>query len=360
MTKSVRLEAPSASGKKFYAIDKVMAGNGFLVNFSHGAVGGSVKTGTKTKEPVSDAAADKIVADLLREKQTGGSHYEIVAVANEAPQFIPPPATKVKCIPPRLLNDVADMMAVQRMVDDSRWWVQVKHDGDRVQLHAVAGGEPVLFSARSGLLRACPQRIVKAVARLPSSTSFILDGELVGEVLWAFDLLNLDADLMAEPYILRYRYLRLLLTALDPVQLVEAAWTPEDKARMILDAKANHEEGVCFIRADAPYESGRPASGGNNLRWKFKVPGTFIVLGHNGTTSITVGLHDGTRMARVSMIGKGPLPALGSVVEVEYLYAQRSLNQPVFKGVRPDVKPEACTRAQLQFKRGIDPLGKTA
>jgi len=44
------------------------------------------------------------------------------------------------------------------------------------------------------------------------------------------------------------------------------------------------------------------------------------------------------------------------VVEIEYLYCQSALVQAVFKGIRTDVLPEACTRGQLQFKDGVDPL----
>ena len=65
-------------------------------------------------------------------------------------------------------------------------------------------------------------------------------------------------------------------------------------------------------------------------------------------------LADGTRIGSVTMIGK-VRPPVGTVVEIEYLYCQGSLVQAVFKGVRTDLLPAACSRAQLQFKDGVDP-----
>jgi hypothetical protein len=69
-------------------------------------------------------------------------------------------------------------------------------------------------------------------------------------------------------------------------------------------------------------------------------------------------LYDGTRIGSVTMIGK-VRPPVGTVVEIEYLYCYTALVQATFKGVRTDVKPEACTRAQLKFRDGIDPLKGT-
>ena len=57
MTETLTLEAPSASGKKFYTVNLVEVPDGFTVQFRHGAVGGSVKAGTKTKAPVDSATA---------------------------------------------------------------------------------------------------------------------------------------------------------------------------------------------------------------------------------------------------------------------------------------------------------------
>jgi bifunctional non-homologous end joining protein LigD len=47
------------------------------------------------------------------------------------------------------------------------------------------------------------------------------------------------------------------------------------------------------------------------------------------------------------------VPAVGSVIEVRYLYAYEggSLYQPTYKGVRDDVDTEECRMNQLIYKK---------
>jgi ATP-dependent DNA ligase len=362
MHKTITLEAPSASGKKFYRIDLVERQTGFTVDYTHGAVGGSVKTGTKTKEPVELARAEKIFDALVREKVNGDSHY--VAVDDdttsefETPALAATNAEEIKCLPPRLLNDV-DESIVTLLVADPAWWVQVKHDGDRVQLHK-RGERVTMFSGRSGKVRACPKAI--ANAKYPPN-DMVLDGELVGDVFWVFDVLLASSvlvgvvDVRDLEYELRYAGAAVIVStiACPTIRIVETAVTARAKAELILKAKSDHEEGVCFLHRDARYEAGRPAKGGKNLRWKFKASASVIVSKLNHKRSVDIELADGTRIGSVSIPPNKPVPPVGAIIEVEYLYCQGSLVQAVYKGVRTDVEREACNRAQIQFKRGVDP-----
>lgn len=389
--KSLRLEAASASGCKFYLIEINEATGGYTVDFNYGAVGGSVKAGTKTPKPVPLDQAEKIFDTLRTQKEHGDSHYRAVqdtvlgVVQPMAGTIIPEPGgfritqthdpltgqpwapgegpNRPACIPPRLLNDV-DHDAILNLTKLDNWWVQIKHDGDRVQLHS-KGGEVTLFSGRSAKLRACPQAIVDCMAAHRLTT--IIDGELVGDTLWAFDLLGTDGvDWTPLPYWERYGFLSAIVQAIGcpTIKLVESAGSEPDKAALILNAKETHAEGVCFLNKNAAYKAGRPNRGGDNLRWKFKASASVIVHSHNeerGKKSISVRLFGETEpIGTCSVIGKTAHP-VGSVVEVEYLYAMGSLVQCVLKGPRHDIPHEACTRAQLRFKGGIDPSkGKTA
>ena len=375
--KSIRLEAASASGKKFYQINICELNNGFAVNFNYGAVGGSIKTGTKTPSPVSLEKAETIFDKLVKEKVQGESHYQpvdgpasimvakprfnagLVDAANEAINLNAPIEVLPACIPPRLLNDV-DEDQILNLTKLDNWWVQIKHDGDRVQLHAKSG-EVILFSGRSAKLRACPQAIVDCLAA--NRLTAVIDGELVGETLWAFDLLATDGvDWKPLPYWERHGFLTAIVRALGSpsIQLVESAQAHLDKAALIVNATDSSAEGVVFINKNAPYKSGRPNRGGDNLRWKFIETGFFIVHSHNhdkGKLSINVALHDGTVVGTCSVIGKD-VPPVGSVVECAYLYAMDKLVQCRLKGPRTDVPKIACNRRQLKFRAGIDPKGK--
>lgn len=321
--KSVRLEAPSASGKKFYTIEIANpAADSYFVNFTFGAVGGSVKTGTKTPVPVSLEKAETIFAKLQKEKETGESHYQPVNSAVTTDGRVADPIragfqiinghrdTELpKCIPPRLLNDIDESM-VMLHVHLPTWWVQFKHDGDRVQLHSNKG-VVTLFSARSAKTRACPLIIAEACERMPLD-SFALDGEIVDDTLWVFDLLSTeDTDWRALPYESRMAALESLIPRLHcpTIKLVETARSEMNKTEMILSAKETHQEGVVFANKNAAYRSGRPSRGGDSLRWKFVASGSFIVSKHNigeGKMSINVALHDGTEIGTCSVIGKEP------------------------------------------------------
>jgi len=364
----VRLEAPGASGKKFYIVSVRPNGSKYTVDFSYGAVGDTPRIGTKTPTPVSLEKASAIAEKLVKEKMNGESHYKIInSNGTAAPEMIAPVKTTAvgdtqpACISPRLLRDIepAQVLVLTKL---DNWWVQIKHDGDRVQLHDVDGAL-TFYSGRSGKLRAIPKVIADAIAA-SGLLNAVFDGELVDQTLWVFDLLRTgtgatECDCRTLPYEERYRTLASLVTMIGSpaIKLVVAAKTSDEKARLILDAKEASAEGVVFVNKNAPYRAGRPSSGGDTLRWKFVESGFFIVHEHrpDGKESISVKLHKATEpIGTCSVIGK-ELPPVGAVVEIKYLYAQSSLVQARLMRMRTDIPVYFCRRSQLKFKDGIDP-----
>lgn len=354
---SIRLEADSQSANgKFYQIEINEVRGGYTVDFAHGAVGDTPRIGTKTPKPVSLEDARKAYEKLVKSKVHGDSHYSPVTNVREMPKRpVPATATTPGWIAPRLLNDV-DESQIVAMAEAENWWVQIKHDGDRVQLHAVQG-VPTFYSGRSGKLRAVPVKIATALAK--SRSTFVIDGEQIDDTIWAFDLLSIGGtDLRHEPYENRYASLEALLKLLGikTIKLVKSAKTHAAKVQMILDAKNDNEEGVVFVAKTAPYVAGRPARLGTSQRFKFVASGSFMVIQHNhegrGKQSIDVGFHDGVVIGTCSVIGK-QIPEIGQVVEVAYLYVESKLVQPRLKGIRHDVPVKACNRRQLKFKRGF-------
>jgi bifunctional non-homologous end joining protein LigD len=143
---------------------------------------------------------------------------------------------------------------------------------------------------------------------------------------------------------------------------VRTAFSENDK-RALLDAvRAEHGEGVVFKNAHAGYTPGRPASGGDALKHKFKASASCAVLSHSsGKRSVQIAVSNDAANAltlqhfieigNVAIPGSECLPLVDSVIEVEYLYAFRggALFQPVYKGPRPDKHfPDAY--ASLKFK----------
>jgi bifunctional non-homologous end joining protein LigD len=113
-------------------------------------------------------------------------------------------------------------------------------------------------------------------------------------------------------------------------------------------------EGAVFKLASAPYAAGRPSSGGPALKFKFTTTGSFIVAKHNECRSVALKLFRAKESCgNVTIPPNQPIPPVGAVVEVRYLYAFRggSVYQPVYIGERDDIDASACVADQLKFKR---------
>jgi bifunctional non-homologous end joining protein LigD len=111
---------------------------------------------------------------------------------------------------------------------------------------------------------------------------------------------------------------------------------------------------------DAPYLPGRPASGGAALKHKFYATLSAVVANINGQRSVELRLLNckgWIPVGNVTIPPNHPVPAVGAVVEVRYLYAYResnSLYQPIYLGQRKDVEQHECIMAQLKY-RSTDP-----
>ena len=147
---------------------------------------------------------------------------------------------------------------------------------------------------RKGLLIGLPSPIVVGAHKITSD--FILDGECVGDVLYAFDLLEWDGeDLRTKPYQRRFVKLSSLLNRPDitHIEFVETATDPANKERLFRHLQAERKEGVVFKRLDAPYTPGRPNSGGNQLKHKFYATCSAVVAKINDKRSVELRLLNG-------------------------------------------------------------------
>jgi bifunctional non-homologous end joining protein LigD len=174
----------------------------------------------------------------------------------------------------------------------------------------------------------------------------------------AFDMLRQvpgAGDLTAKGYQERYAELQKLFAKYQfkGLKLAPLALTVHDKLALRRKIREANGEGMVFKLLAAPYTAGRPASGGSQLKFKFVTSGTFIVHGvTSGKRSVTLSLYDGTVIGKVTIPANKEMPALGSIVEVRYLYCFKggSLFQPVYLGVRDDIEARDCTKKQLKYK----------
>lgn len=323
----------------------------FSVEYAYGRRGSTLKTGTKTAQPVSHAKAHDILWKLVRQKL--GKGY------TPGPDGTPysgtereGTATGIRC---QLLTPI-DERELERRIADPRWCMQEKFDGRRMLVRRE--GKRVTGINRRGLETALPQPVLLAALAMPEGR-WLIDGEAVGDTLHAFDLLERDGhDLRSEPYAERLSTLEDLLDGRpdDSIVPVATASGKPAKERFLRDLRKGNREGAVLKDLDAAYTPGRPASGGSQLKFKFHETASCVVSGINGKRSVALALlAEGAQVpcGNVTVPANQAFPEPGDVVEVRYLYAMResgALYQPVLLGRRDDIPPEECTVDQLKYK----------
>lgn len=344
------------SDKEYHASIEVSA-NGFVVNFAYGRRGSTLTTGTKTQEPVSIEAAQKIFDKLVKEKMAKGyvpdascSPTEMIHQVKEK--------TGICC---QLLNTI-DESQVERYINDDRYLAQEKKDGERrmLNLEGECGSLKLESINKLGFSAGYPS-LFKALEN-SSKVNFLVDGELVNDTLFAFDLLHFNGiDLMNRTAVDRLAILEknfgMISNGISQIKPVYTAYTREEKLALLITLKERNAEGIVFKLKSASYKAGRPASGGDNLKFKFYETASFIVHVINDKRSVAIGLFDtdGSFMSagNVTIPASHDIPKVGDVVEVRYLYAYKqsgSVFQPVYLGKRNDVEQHECETTQLEYK----------
>ena len=336
------------SSDKVYQADIVPAGDGFHVTFAYGRRGATLHTDTKTTKPVSRDEAERIVGKLIASKVAkgytpaeDGTPYR--GDGNEGRD------SGIRC---QLLNPV-DEDQLPRLLADSRHVLQEKHDGRRMMIRKT--GNEVIGINRRGLIIGVPARIVEAAMRIP--TDFLIDGEAIGDVLHAFDLLEVSGhDARRRGYLDRITGLLCILDVTSAILPVRTFVEPDEKQDHFDSLRAGGAEGVVFKDRDSYYTPGRPNSGGFQLKFKFVTTGSFIVSAVNKRRSVALALFDGSRQVPAGNVTIPPdqeIPQPGDVVDVRFLYAfpeSGCIYQPVYLGKRDDIDETECHVGQLKYK----------
>jgi bifunctional non-homologous end joining protein LigD len=326
------------------------SGEGYIVTFAYGRRGNTLTTGTKTPTIVTLAQATAIHAKLIREKsakgyrQTGEPTAPYQQSGNEGSD------TGLRC---QLLNPI-ERTDLHRLLTNSTHCLQEKHDGRRLMVRKQ--GDTITGINRRGLVVAIPGPIREAFEFIPFDV--LIDGEAVGDTLHASDLLEVKGnDLRHRRYIDRHAGLLMVIPPnLPALRWVSTATDPSDKVEIYEELRATNREGVVFKDMDAPYNPGRPNSGGPQLKHKFVESATFIVTARNQKRSATLGLYDDGKLVPAGNVTIPPnhaVPAVGEVCECRYLYAYQEsgcIYQPVYLGVRSDIPTSECTTDQLKYK----------
>jgi bifunctional non-homologous end joining protein LigD len=321
--------------------------DGYAVNFAYGRRGSTLTTGTKTAAPVAYERAkqlyDKLVSEKMAKGYTPGADGTPYRNSDK----------RVTGILPQLLNTIYEgQLGV--LLSDRLHVLQEKHDGRRLMLRKQDG--TIEGINKLGLLSGFPAIIAEECRAV--EMDFIIDGEIVGDQYHAFDLLELGGmDLRGYAYQTRYLYLVNLLGSFQHphISLVESASEPRQKRELFERLKADNREGVVFKCSDAVHMAGRPHTGGSQLKFKFHETASFIVDKVNRKRSVSLTLLDGEKVVSVGNVTIPPnhdIPRVGACVEVRFLYAYLGgcIFQPVYLGVRDDIRAEECVISQLKYK----------
>jgi bifunctional non-homologous end joining protein LigD len=341
------------SDKVYHAAIEEVENKSFVVHFAYGRRGATLTTGTKTKTPVDYASAKKIYDKLVKSKTAEG-----YTPGAEGPQYVHTDAdTKDMGVQCQLLNFIEEDQVTQFMYDDD-WWAQEKYDGKRMLLHkADPKADTVTAINRNGSSIGAPDRILDSAGSV--NQDYLVDGEAVGETLFAFDLLEIhNTNVRSIPYSQRLAHLA-SLGLKGSIVVSETAKTQEEKQQLYDRLKTAGAEGIVFKKHAAPYTAGRPNSGGTQVKVKFYATASVVVTKINETRSVAVAVLAGGQpmgVGNVTIPLNKDVPVVNAIVEVRYLYAYKdgSLYQPTYIGVRDDLRIEDCSSTQLKYKKATE------
>lgn len=366
--KFVDLHFKGGGSDKVYHAAIAAEGEGFLVNFAYGRHGNALSFGSKTQAPVSLEKARKIYDKLVSEKTSKGyipspgisgnvfgtdsRSSEDVSITSSIPIMKDRQSSGVL---PQLLN-TCDESELDYFINSPEWGAQEKYDGDRRLIlfkDGIARG-----INRKGFFVPLMPAIEDAVRQI--GVPLLIDGEAIGETLYAFNLLEYNGeDLRGVPYFSSYRKLQQALApyTFTGLKTVPLALTSKEKRELLDKIKRQNGEGVVFKRLSSSYCPGRPNSGGDQIKFKFWESASCIVTAINDKRSVSLGLYDSeggiVDVGNVTIPANHTIPTHGDIVEVRYLYAYKggSLYQPVYIGKRTDdLLAEDCIITQLKYK----------
>jgi bifunctional non-homologous end joining protein LigD len=252
---------------------------------------------------------------------------------------------------PQLLNPINDDQ-VDKYLNDNAWVAEEKKDGVHKMLHKRNG--EVFMTNKKGIRVAFPSGYDSLLHGMESVS---LDGEEIGNRLYAFDLLELNGmDLRGMGYGKRYEMLKTVVVAdHSSILLVPLAVDREAKKKLYDQLQKDNKEGIVFKRFDAPFTMGKGHQDMVKLKFYAELSAR-VTHGRKGKNSIGLELlnekGEWVFMGYCTVVpSKMPIP-IGSIVEIRYLNCMKGghLYQPCYKEIRDDIDPSECSTIQIKYK----------
>lgn len=360
MNEKIELHYQQGGSDKVYIVQlkETITGN-YLVHCHYGRRGSTLNFAKKTPNPVSRLTAKTIFDRVVKEKIAKGyvvsEHTKVsTPAASPTPKELPGlPGNRM----PQLLNPVREGSR-EELLRSNDWWAQQKMDGER----RLVSKEPNNTWAgwnKKGEMVALSEVVVQALNRTPFKLGTLLDGEIIGDVYFPFDVLMLNGINVCNSPLERRVQALLDIRPCENIRPVGYFRNEDQKRALLALVEEESGEGLVYKRKDSLYVSGRPNSGGDQLKDKFVESATLAVLKRNqGKRSVQVAGWDKkyrqlVALGSVTIPANHEVPEKGAIVEIRYLYAYKggSLYQPVYLGVRNDQTIDDCVISQLKYKR---------
>ncbi len=236
---------------------------------------------------------------------------------------------------------------MEEFITNDEYIAQEKKDGER---RLVISDKKIIGLNKKGTEVPLPDTIINSII----GGECILDGEIIGDKLFVFDIISTE-ETRAMSCVERLALLG-VMTFGPGIEVVETAYTTAQKRDLYERLLKENKEGIVFKKKNAPYKHGRPASGGDQLKFKFYKTATFVVANVTKNKR-SVGLElisgsDRVFMGKVTIPPNHDVPEIGELIEVRYLYAYRggAVFQPTYLGKRPDSDLTDCTMVQIIYK----------
>lgn len=348
------------SSDKIYKVHLKNENNYWSVDFAYGRRGSTLNTGSKITNTTYVKA--KVLYDkLVMEKTCKG--YKSNTTTNNDPIVTIDPTKIDSGIRVQLLNPIEES-EIEDLINDDFWCAQEKFDGERRVIYY----ENYNYKAanRKGIRVPVHPRFSAELSGINSS--FTIDGEQIGDNFAMFDLLKAYKKNLAKAnYRTRYEELKNMVfkkyhsdrSLAGNVFLVYTAFTTQEKRDLFNKLKEEGKEGIVFKKVNGLFKPGRPASGGDHLKFKFYNTCSCIVDKQNeGKRSVSLFMkhnNDNIEVGNVTIPVNKDIPKTNQIVEIKYLYAYKkeiggTLYQPQFLDVRTDIDFEECSINQLKYK----------
>lgn len=359
---SISLYLKQGSSDKEYHVD--ILGDeqaGFTVQFRYGKRGNTLQVGVKNKMPINYEGARAIFNELIQSKQAKGYTDGISGTPYQNTED----AGKVSGVLPQLLNDISEDDAL-KLIEDDAWIMEEKKDGVRRFLRRKTKKSDVEGINRKGLVVPLPEALADVIKNI--GIEMLVDGELIKETYWLFDLLSIGVHAIGpKPYSARLKEIDDWLGNEfnnTNFRMVPTAVGTASKKALWKKLRADKAEGVVFIKADSVYAAGRPASRGDRRKHKFYATASVRVKSlTSDVRSVEMEVlkqGDWVGVGRVTVLPNFEVPAVGAIIEVRYLNynPDGSIYQPVYLGERDDINEDACLHSQLKVKPPVDGEGE--